>query len=337
VLPERAVLVECVRAATLAPSVYNTQPWRFHLGDGYVDVHADQVRKLPAIDPDGREMHISLGAAVLNLTVMLQASGFGPQVTLLPDPAVPDLVARVETDGELHPSMRDLVLVAAMTRRRTVRTPYENRPLHRTVVDLLIEAARLEGADFRVLEETEARSLLALVRTADHQLRAEPAVRMEIAQWTTDYRNRQDGVQPEQFGPPSANGALPVRDFGTLQPWLRREPAQYEETPTIAVLSTVGDGPRQWLRAGMALERLLLEATVAGVCASFLTQPLEVAKLRALYDERWPHTATQMIFRLGYAPPSGAATSPRRPVAEVLADDSVVDAVDVHDKEGRHG
>lgn len=319
VLPGRDVLEECVRAATLAPSIYNSQPWRFRLRAGQVEVLADTARMLPAIDPDGREMHISLGAAVLNSAVMLEAHAFCPDVTLLPDAGDQDLVARVRSDGATTPTLHDLVLVAALSRRHTTREPFADRPLHGATVEALTEAARLEGATFEVLDDTDARALLALVRTADHEQRRDPAYRAELARWTTDYRNRQDGVLPESFGPPSLNGAMPVRDFGAYQPWLEREPQQYESAPTIAVLSTAGDSREDWLRAGMALQRVLLEATMAGVSASFLTQPLEVPKLRRLYDERWPHTATQMIFRLGYARP-GAATSPRRPVAEVLID-----------------
>jgi hypothetical protein len=63
---------------------------------------------------------------------------------------------------------------------------------------------------------------------------------------------------------------------------------------------------------------VLLEATIAGLSASFLTQPLEVAHLRGLYDERRPHAATQMVFRLGYARRGDAVTSPRIPVGDVL-------------------
>ncbi|HEX2174883.1 MAG TPA: nitroreductase family protein, partial [Nocardioidaceae bacterium] len=313
-LPPRTVLEECVRAATLAPSIYNTQPWRFRLRPGAVEVFADTVRILPAVDPDGREMHISLGAAVLNIEVMLQAHGYCPNVTLLPDPARPDLVARVEAEGQMSPTLVDLVRVAALTRRRTTREPFTDRPLHESLVDSLTDAARLEGATFRVLDGSDSQALLALVRTADQGLRRDPAYRNEVARWTTDYPNRQDGVLPDSFGPLSADAALPVRDFGAYQPWLDREPEQYETNPTIAVLATAGDGEEDWLRAGMALQRVLLDATIAGVSASFLTQPLEVPHLRRLYDERWPHVATQMVFRLGYARQPGAATTPPRPV-----------------------
>ena len=317
VLPARAVLEECVHAGTMAPSVYNSQPWRFRLRRGQVDVIADPVRRVHAIDPDGREMHISLGSAVLNVAVMMRAQGFHPAVQLLPDPVEPNLVARVEVGEARAPELSDLALVAAVPRRRTNRHPFENRPLHSTTVDMLVAAAGREGAIFEVLEDTDAHALLALVRTADHELRSDPVYRAALAHWTDDVPGRRDGVAPGSFGPLSMRGALPVRDFGAARPVVARAVEPYEASPTLAVLSTDGDTREDWLRAGMALERVLLEATIAGVSASFLTQPLEVTRLRRLYDERWPHTATQMIFRLGYAR-SDTPVSPRRSVAEVL-------------------
>jgi nitroreductase len=320
-MADRTLLVECVHAATLAPSIYNSQPWRFRIGRGRIHVLADPLRALPAIDLDGREMHISLGAAVRNIEVVLTANGIRPHVSLFPNPAQPLLVARVTAGGEVTRGLRDVVMVSAVMRRRTARVPFEDRPLSSVQVGCLAEAAGVEGATLTVLDETEARGLLALVRSADTALRDDPAYRCELARWTSGWPGRQDGVSPDAFGPPSRAAALPMRDFGAYQPWAHREPEQYETRPTIAVLSTNGDGRENWLRAGIALERVLLEATIAGLSASFFTQPLEVAHLRRLYDEGRPHTASQMIFRLGYARQQGTAPSPRRPVADVLIDD----------------
>ena len=238
---EEGVLAQCVHAATLAPSIYNSQPWRFRIRRGGIDVLADTMRALPAIDPDGREMHISLGAAVLNMQVLLTANGVRPQVALLPDPAHPRVVARVTGGGEVTPSLRDVVMVSAVKRRRTARVPYEDRPLGQALVDSLTKAARVEGATLTVLDDSDARGLLALVRTADNRLRDDPSYRVELSQWTSDWPGRQDGVLPGSFGPPSRDAALPMRDFGAYQPWVHREPEQFETHPTIAVLSTTGD------------------------------------------------------------------------------------------------
>ena len=49
--------------AALAPSVHNTQPWRFVAGPHTLEVHTDPQRNLGYLDPDGRQMHISCGLA----------------------------------------------------------------------------------------------------------------------------------------------------------------------------------------------------------------------------------------------------------------------------------
>jgi len=319
-MQDQELLAECVHAATLAPSVYNSQPWRFRTGRGRIDVLSDPLRTLSAVDPDGREMHISLGAAVHNIEVVLVANGVGPNVTLLPVASRQQLVARVTGGVEVTPTLRDVAMVSALVRRRTARVPYEDRPLDPSLVDTLTLAAGVEGVTLTLLDETEARGLLDLVRTADAELRDDPGYRCELAQWTSHWAGRRDGVPPDSFGPPSADAALPLRDFGAYQPCLHRAAERFEVHPVVAVLTTAGDGRADWLRAGMALQRVLLEATIAGVSASFFTQALEVAHLRRLYDERSPHASTQMIFRLGYARPSGAS-SPRRPLAEVMVDE----------------
>lgn len=321
--PSRGALEECVRLATLAPSIHNSQPWLFRIIRDGVEVLGDRCRQLAVVDPDGRELHISLGAAVLNLRVAMVARAFRPVVEWLPDPTDPDLVARVAVSGFQRVGSRDRALRGAIPHRRTNRAPFSSRALDETIERALEVAAAAEGARLTILGDTDARALLALVRTADVRLRDNAAYTAELAEWTSVDLARADGVPITSFGPSSERESLPVRDFGlgialSEQTEQQRPVVPFEDEPTIAVLSTDGDGREDWLRAGVALERVLLEATVAGAATGCMTQPLELPPLRSLYDDRRPATATQMILRLGYAPQP--APTRRRPVREVLVD-----------------
>ena len=84
-----------VTEAIWAPSVNNTQPWRFVADGQQISLHADAGRGLPMADPDGREMMISCGAALFNVRLALRTIGYIPQTLLLPDPGQPTLVAQV--------------------------------------------------------------------------------------------------------------------------------------------------------------------------------------------------------------------------------------------------
>lgn len=84
------------------------------------------------------------------------------------------------------------------------------------------------------------------------------------------------------------------------------------------MLNSARDEPTDWLRAGQALRRVLLTATVRGVAATPMTQPLEIPRLRRLLGDTRAGRFAQVILRLGYAPPG--APVPRRPLADVLMD-----------------
>jgi hypothetical protein len=57
-----ALLRHAAMRATLAPSVHNTQPWRFVLAGDALEIHADPTRQLKVLDPTKRQMLISCGA-----------------------------------------------------------------------------------------------------------------------------------------------------------------------------------------------------------------------------------------------------------------------------------
>ncbi|MGV9309451.1 Acg family FMN-binding oxidoreductase [Nonomuraea sp. NPDC004354] len=302
-----------IEAAIAAPSVHNTQPWLFyHLKDS-VSVYADLRRRLKVVDPLGRCLVMSCGAALFNMRLSIRMSGCEARVLPLPAPrSAPDLLAVVRTAPGEPPSAEERRLHAAIPCRRTNRFPFDDRSLPPHVVADLVAAVRQEGASLVMLRGGAARRVLDMIAAADRALSSDDAYRGELSRWTGD-GPRADGVPSHAFGPRPRDSGFPMRDFslGT-----RLEVAAYEGDPQIAALLTGDDGPRDWLAAGQALQRLLLTATAHGVSASLFSQPLDLGDDRDGGLRAGTPGQVQMLLRLGYGPPVPAVT--RRPLHEVL-------------------
>lgn len=316
---------DIVEQATRAPSIHNTQPWRFVTHADTIELWTDPARGLAVLDPTGRGRHISCGAALLHARLAAASAGYAATVRLLPDPAEPthlaDLEMHVAEPAEADGAARDLA--AAIPARHTSREPFSQEPIAADTVRELREAAAAEGAWLRVVDTPEdATAVAVLLAHADEAQAANPAYVDELRRWT-GRGDTGDGIPPSAvpYTAPAERGSnYRLRDFVA-----DREPeaaSSHEpppvERPLIVVLGTADDDVRSWIAAGQALGRLLLTATVHGVTASPLTQALEIPATRArLAGELGVIGHPQMLLRLGYGE-SGAPT-PRRPIDEVLA------------------
>jgi nitroreductase len=314
--PRPEVIDGWLRSATLAPSMHNTQPWRFRVSraDQIIELHADPSRMLKYGDPHGRAVCIACGAALFNLRLAVTVAGREPVVRLLPDPGQPQLLAELRLAGPYRPGETDIELHAAIPARRTNRRPFSNRPVPPGVLAELVQAARGEGATLHLPDHLETARLLYLISEAERDLLADPGYRAELAQWVGDDRDR-DGIPASALGPRDPVRRTPVRDFSPD----RHQPlgyAWFEEAPQLAVLSTAGGTRKEWLHAGQALQRVLLTATAHGIATAPLTQPLETPDAWLVRDPREGIEHPQMILRMGYGLPVPA--TPRRPVSEVL-------------------
>ncbi|WP_329069932.1 Acg family FMN-binding oxidoreductase [Streptomyces sp. NBC_01429] len=319
-----------VSDATAAPSMHNAQPWRFRYatGSGTFALFADPGRVMPYADPTTRGLHIGCGAALLNLRVAVAHAGRNPVTALLPDPAVPELLATVRTGAPpaaspaAPPSAAPgamAVLYPAIRDRHTSRYPYTGQEIPQDVRAALHNAAREEGAELAFLREPHLQAVLDLTRDAKGYDLMDADKSAETERWTRDAHTEAptDGVPDYAFGPRKAAGGAPTRDFAGRTAHPGRPLADFEKHPRLALLSTAADEPADWLRAGQALERVLLLATLHGLVASFATQAVERPDLRWLLRD--PLTGAghaQMVLRLGYGP--RGPSSPRRPVQEVL-------------------
>jgi hypothetical protein len=308
------VLSECVRSATAAPSLHNSQPWRFRIGAGVVDVYADRHRQLEVLDPDGRELMISVGAAVFTLRLAMRCEGRLPVLELFPEPGEPDLVARVTAGRAAAPTPGVEALAAAIGHRHTNRWPFARSVVPADAIEQLAAAALFEEAILTVASAVSRDAIIGLSQAADRRLRAKHGYRAELGRWTGP--GRRDGVPPAAIGPWDALETMPIRDFGLLHPQPYRATEVFEPYPTILILATRGDSPADWVGAGQALQRVLLTATWLNLATTPISQPIEIPVIRESLTDTGDGVWAQMILRVGYGRP--AATTPRRPLSEVL-------------------
>lgn len=215
-----------VVAAAMTPALHGIQAWRFKVIPGLIEVLADQGRFRTMDDPNGRSLHLSCGAALLNLRLAAAQLGREPVVRLLPDRTRPSLLASVRLAGSHRTSPSERLLYAATMRPMPTPGPYGSQPPPLSVANELTEAARLEGAS---------------------------------------------------LNPGDSDGTY--------------------------VLSTRGDGPAEWLRAGQALQRILITAAAGTSATSFTYEAVPLPTQASAHPNLQSGDIPQALIHLGAASP----------------------------------
>ncbi|HVX43845.1 MAG TPA: NAD(P)H nitroreductase [Mycobacteriales bacterium] len=317
--PGADVMRHAVEIAARAPSIHNTQPWKWRIGPLRLDLFADRTRQLDIVDTAGRAILVSCGAALFQARIALEAAGWDTSVDRLPDPADPDHLATITITGPAAPDPKARRLVQVARERRTDRRPFLDRPLDEQARAELAGAATAEDCMLHpVLGHDDRVTLIVAIGRADEIESADPAYRAETRHWSGRADGATDGVPATAAPPPQQRQSdVPVRDFAGERTATR--PDQIERA-AMFVLASEGDSARHRLRAGEALAHVLLVAAETGLAAAPYTQPLEIpATMTLLHGVLGGLGQPQMLLRIGWpgeGPPP--PLTPRRSVDDVL-------------------
>jgi nitroreductase len=312
--PEQA-LMQAANAARHAPSIHNTQPWRWVVRGDALELYAVAERQLATADPEGRLMLLSCGAALHHARVALDAEGW--RYTVERPAGEPLAVIRPESRGEID--LAAVRHVQMMRVRRTDRRTVADEPLDARAVQTLIAAAATAGVRTHVLNRDQVIELAVLVEQAQKTEDRDEQMLAETGGWVGGDRPSGTGVPGSAIPADLPRTTVAERDFhtgGTLSAGRGHDTAA-----TYAVLYGPGDERADWLRAGEALSALWLTATENTVTVLPISSPIEVPftrqRLRHLLDDLgFPYVAV----RLGHGDPehAGPAPTPRLGAEQVV-------------------
>lgn len=325
--PDAETIKSALLLAIRAPSVHNSQPWRWVVGERSLHLYADRGRQLPNTDPDSRDLLLSCGAALNHCVIALAALGWASKIHRFPNPADADHLASIELRRQT-PADVDIALAAAIPRRRTDRRHYSQWPVAKGDLALMGARAARAGVSMRRIDDLS--HLKTIVAEAASRHATDFAYTAELAAWSGRYAS-EAGVPARSTPMPDAAAVIPSRWFAG--PALADSPDldAAEDNAVIVALGTSSDDDLSRLRAGEATSLVLLTATASGLASCPITEPLEFPETReavradVLDRDGYP----QMLLRVGWAPVNSdpLPATPRRALAEVVVqlDDSPLD------------
>jgi hypothetical protein len=313
--------------ALRAPSVYNTQPWRWRIRPGAVELHADWDRHLVATDPDRRDLLLSCGAALHHLQVALAARDIGVDVVRLTDPENRGHLATVDI-GPLEPDVADRALYSGIARRRTDRRRMSRRAVPTDHLRILADHASRCGAVLvPVTGETKRRRMLNALDEAPHEEHHRVGYASEWRQWTHRYSGSHDGIPAANIlrSAPTPSAPCPLHRCiggGLPQPSIVPGSGSGDDAAELLVVATRGDDALDRLQAGEATSAVLLAATQLGLATTpfSLAVELQSSPQRLRRDVLRIPEYPQLLIRVGW--PASSATelpaTPRRSLCSIL-------------------
>lgn len=301
--------------AILAPSLQNTQPWKFAVRGDEIRVLADTLRWMPVTDPDQRELYISVGCALTNLLVAATHFGFRYEVHYFPQDDDKLWVATVKFIDQNHSmTLADRELFYAIPQRHTNRQVYLNKAVSERDLQEIRNAVDDPNVSLFLTDSIEVKRRVDQLQVqADFTQFADPHYRDELAYWMN-----QGALNPSWLISRVGQMAVTYLNMGSTM--IQKDAELLASAPLVGVLSTAENGHYHQVKAGEVFEHIALAGTGLRMGIQPMSQLLQVPALKAEVSAltSTPELEPQFIFRIGYAEPAAGYT-PRQQLESVLA------------------
>jgi hypothetical protein len=286
-------------AAGHAPSIHDSQPWRWRLHGDQLDLFVEDSRTLAVTDPTRHLAILSCGAALHHAFVSFAADGWHSTVTRLPNPAKPGHLATARVDARIPIEPAATRHLQTIGLRHTDRRPVAGTPVDADTLRSIAAAAESQGTGLHLLRPRQIFDLATATdhaRHIEHANSAAPPERSTI--WVGGFRALGNGDAARGASPRAAPG----RDSGAIGD--EDIAGSRNRAAVFAVLHGPGDSDLDWLRAGEALSAVWLTATELAIAVLPLSATIEVPDTREAIRRLLPGAGhPYLVLRFGALDP----------------------------------
>jgi hypothetical protein len=325
--PETTTSGKILSLAVLAPSGHNTQPWTVRMNSATEWVVGwERTRSLPAVDPENRELLLSIGAFCEAASVAASAYGFSADIRTVAKTNFDDRLVELRF-AQSTPSGS---MIETLKKRRTIRKGIRPQTISSADREFISKNVRAkifffdrDSAQGRVIEKAVFESNVVQANRIE-------AVK-ELSAWIrwndAEAARMRNGLTPESMEITGFPG-LYVRHFYKPQDVLTDSFKQSSIDTVKDSLSSYGcwivivtddSSPKELVSAGGDFLRIGLAAQQRSVAIHPMTQPLEeIGFSEKLTSDLGIKKPIQFILRAGYAGAYSDPASVRMNIKDVI-------------------
>jgi nitroreductase len=314
------VIRDAVRLACRAPSIHNSQPWRWVAASKAVFLFGDPHRVMRSADSSGREAIISCGIALDHFRVAMAAAGWHTNIDRFPNPNKLDYLASIDFSAAHYVTQAQRERADAILRRRTDRLPFDPPSNWESFEPVLRSGRDDDFATLHVLDDDIRPRLAEASRLTESLRRYDEYYHDELQWWAAPFR-LSEGVPPSALVSESEQRRVDVHREFPVYAHSERRAETSQDHAKILVLSTPDDTREDALKCGEVLSTVLLECTMAGLATCTITHLTEVDVSRHIIGDLIENRGIpQVLIRVGIAPPmeTPPPATPRRPLEDVF-------------------